>query len=162
MRTFQRIARLIRPAVAVPVMVVLALVGILVLALGCGGEDREPAATVSPTIRPRLRDVPVPAGFKFIANKSSDRMVDGLRFVEHMYGGDATVRSVSDWYRRGMPTLGWKLLEERFEKSRQRFFYEKGNENCYISVYDDWGTKIFIRIAPISARPAEPRPAPSP
>jgi len=161
MRTFQRISRLIRPAIGLPVLAALALVGLLVMALGCG-EKREVAATTAPAVNPRLRDVPVPAGFTFKAGQSSDRAVGGFRFVRHLYEGGATVRQVSEFYRRNMPPLGWRMLEENFVSGRRRLLYDKGNDTCHISVWDDWGTKVLIQVLPRGARRIRPAaPAPS-
>ena len=147
MRIFQRIARLIRPAIGLPVLAGLAILGVLVLALGCG-EKRETAATAAPSINPRLPDVPVPAGFKFKSDQSRDRTVGQFRFVEHHYEGNVSVRQVSDFYRRNMPVLGWTTLEENFVSGRQRLLFEKGNDTCHISVWDDWGTKVLIQVLP--------------
>jgi len=161
MRTFQRISRLIRPAIGLPVLAALALVGLMVMALGCG-EKREVAATTAPAVNPRLQDVPVPAGFKFKTDRSRDRAVGGFRFVEHFYEGNASVRQVSDFYRRHMPLLGWRMLEENFVSGRRRLLYDKGNDTCHISVWDDWGTKVLIQVLPRGARrtrPAAPTPS---
>ena len=84
MRTFQRIARLIRPAIGLPVLSALALIGLLVVVLGCG-QSREPAAASAPALAPRISDVPVPATFKFDVNESTDRQTGDLRFVQHLY-----------------------------------------------------------------------------
>lgn len=155
MRTFQRISRLIRPAIGLPVLAALAILGLMVMAMGCG-EKREVAATTAPAVNPRLRDVPVPAGFKFKTDQSSDRAVGGFRFVRHMYEGGATVRQVSDFYRRNMPLLGWRTLEESFVSGRRRLLFDKGNDTCHISVWDDWGTKVLIQVLPRSTRRARP------
>lgn len=154
MRTFQRVSRLIRPAVGLPVLSALAILGLLVMALGCG-ENRELAATSAPSVNPRLPDVPVPAGFKFKPDESNDRVADGFRFVLHYYEGDAPVRHVSDFYRRSMPVLGWKLVEEKFVNGRQRFMFTKGNDACHISIRDDWGTKVMINVLPTGGRATE-------
>jgi len=158
MRTFQRISRLIRPAVALPVLAGLALAGLLVLALGCG-EERQPPASTASAMSPRLPDVPVPAGFKFKPDKSGDRISGGLRVVEHLYEGDEPLRRVSEFYRTMMPPIGWTQKEETLNAGRQRFQFEKGNEVCYVSVYDDWGTKVLIQVFPKGTRPFEPAPA---
>ena len=155
MRTFQRISRLIRPAIGLPVLAALAILGLLVMALGCG-QKREVAATTAPAVNPRLQDVPVPAGFKFKADRSSDRAVGGFRFVRHLFEGGAPVRQVSEFYRRTMPVLGWGMLEENFVSGRRRLLFEKGNDTCHISVWDDWGTKVLIQVLPRGARRTRP------
>jgi len=158
MRTFQRIARLIRPAIGLPVLSALAILGLMILALGCG-EKRETAATAAPSVNPRLPDVPVPAGFTFRADDSNARIVGQFRFVRHVYEGGTNVRQVADFYRRSMPTLGWKMVEENLVSGRQRLLFEKENDTCHISVWDDWGTKLMIHVLPRGSR--APATAPS-
>jgi len=154
MRTFQRIARLIRPAIGLPVLSALALIGLLVVVLGCG-QSREPAAASAPALAPRISDVPVPATFKFDVNESMDRQTGDLRFVRHLYRGMAPMRQVAEFYRREMAGAGWKKVEESFSRGRRRFQFEKADEACYISVWDDWGTKLLIQVFPKGGRPPE-------
>jgi len=167
MRTFQRIARLIRPAIGLPVLAGLALVGLMVLALGCN-EERGRAATAAPAVNPRLKDVPIPADFKFDTDRSKERMARGFRFVEHHYKGDATVRQVAEFYRDIMPRVGWTKVEENLVSGRQRLLFEKGNDSCHISIRDDWGTRLMIQVMPSGGRPSanpaalSPDPMPNP
>jgi len=160
MRTFQRIARLIRPAVGLPILAGLAIVGLMVVTLGCN-EDRGRAATAAPAVNPRLPDVPVPAGFSFDAGRSKERRARGFRFVEHHYKGDATVRQVADFYRDTMPRAGWNMVEENFVSGRQRMLFAKGHDNCHLSIWEDWGTRLLIQVMPSGGRPAADPAAPS-
>lgn len=160
MRTFQRISRLIRPAIGFPLLAALALAGMLVLALGCG-QDREPTASTASSGMPRLADVPVPADFKFKADRSGEKIRGGFRVVEHLYEGGEPVRRVAEFYRQMMPPLGWVLKEQTFNAGTQRFAFEKGNDNCFVSIYDDWGTKLLIQVYPKGAR-ALPEPPATP
>jgi hypothetical protein len=158
MRTYQRISRHIRPAIALPVLAVLALGGFLLLGLGCNENTRNDQAMAAPAINPRLPDVPVPFGLKFDTDRSSDRMVNGVRQAEHLYTGDASMRLVAEFYRHQMPAFGWTQREENLSGGRQRFTFEKGNENCYISIWDDWGTKLLIKVMAKGAKASEPAP----
>ena len=150
MRTFQRVSRLLRPAIGLPVLAGLALLGLLVMSLGCNGNGRggEP-------IPPKFTDIPIPAGFELVSGKSTDTQTGPHRRISHMYKGDAKVPLVSEYYRRHMPELGWTLVRENYVSGRQRFMFNKGNETCHIIVYDDWGTKIQIEVWPATGTPAE-------
>ncbi len=160
MRTFQRIARLIGPAVGLPLLAGLGLAGLVLMALGCGEEAARPAAA-APAVNPRLPDVPVPAGFKFQADQSTERRVRGFRFVRHYYKGKASVREVTQFYRDIMPRAGWRSVEESLVSGRRRLLFEKGNETCHISIWDDWGTRLLIQVLPSGGRPsANPAGAP--
>jgi len=153
MRTFQRIARLIRPSIGLPLLAGFALLGLVLLSLGCNEEGGR-AATAAPAVNPRLPDVPVPAGFVFKANESQERQARGFRFVRHSYKGDATVRQVTDFYREYMPRMGWRLLEESLVRGRQRLMFEKGSDTCHVSIWDDWGTHVLIQVMPSGGRPS--------
>jgi len=156
MRTFQRVSRFIRPAVVMPVLVALALGGFLALVLGCDGQSgREPPAMTAPAINPRLPDVPVPFGFKFNTARSFDRAKGESRTAEHLYEGDAPLRQVAEFYRHQMPTFGWTQKEENFSNGVQRFTFEKGGDICYVSIWDNWGTKVLIKVLPQAGKRIE-------
>jgi hypothetical protein len=156
MRTFQRVSRLIRPSIGLPVLAGLALVGLLVASLGCDGNGRGER-----TLPPKWSDIPIAPGFEIVPGKSNDTTAGGNRRVSHVYKGDAKVPVVSEYYRRHMPELGWTLVRESFVGGRQRFMFNKANESCHIIVYDDWGTKVQIEVWPFGARTAETHPAPA-
>ncbi len=155
MRTFQRIARWIRPAVGLPVLAALALTGLLVLSLGCEPEQRD-AAAAAPAVNPRLPDIPVPAGFEFQNGESSDSTINGSRQVLHCYKGSASVRQVAEFYRRSMASFGWTLSSEKFAGGVQRLRFEKDGETCHVSIWESWGTRIQIYVLPNGSRSLEP------
>ncbi len=153
MRTWQRIARLIRPAIGLPALAALALAGAVVLALGCNPEQQR-LDEAGPAAGSHVADVPVPAGFRFNAKESYDRSTGGFRLVSHLYEGGAKVRDVTEFYRRAMPAAGWETVQESFEYGKQRMVFRKGEETAYVSVWDDWGTKVLIQIFPTGRTPA--------
>lgn len=157
MRMFQWLPRWSPARRVVAALAGLALAG--VLAGGCGPE-KERAATTAPASEPRLSDVPVPAGFKFIADRSSDRLTEGFRIANHRYEGDAPLRQVAAFYKREMPRGGWQLVDESFGSGRQRYMFNKGAETCHISIWDDWGTKVYIQVLPKGGNPVEAPAAP--
>ncbi|MBM4019520.1 MAG: hypothetical protein FJ288_14580 [Planctomycetes bacterium] len=155
MQAFQRIARIIRPAIALPVLAALGLAGLMVLSLGCG-PNKDMAAATAPAINPRLPDVPVPFGFKFNTGDSYDRVSGEYRSVKHLYEGSAPLRQVTEFYRQQMPAFGWTLREENFGNGTQRFVFSKGADVCYVSIWDSWGMKVLIQVMPVGVRPTEP------
>jgi hypothetical protein len=156
MRTFQRVSRLIRPAVGLPVLAGLALVGLLVMALGCDGNGTRT------TLPPKFADIPIAPGFEIVPGKSTDTQIGPSRRISHVYKGDAKVPEVSEYYRRRMPDLGWTLVRESFVGGRQRFMFNKGNESCHVLIYDDWGTKVQVEVWPAGGKPVEPHGGPAP
>jgi hypothetical protein len=152
---------LIRPTIGLPVLMALALVAIFALAMGCGDNNRGPD-TLGGTVLTPVADVPVPAGFKFKMDQSSERKSGTFRFIRHMYEGSASVRETTEFYRTSMPRNGWLLVDETLQNGRQRLLFDKGNESCHISIYDDWGTKVLIQILPKGSRPTDTKPAATP
>jgi hypothetical protein len=159
MRTFQRVSRLVRPAIALPVLAGLALAGFLAMGLGCIGGSGRGEVMPSPVVNLRLTDVPVPAGFKFDAEKSFDRQVaGGARSAEHRYEGDTSTQMVSQFYRYNMPlaNFGWTQKEETLSNGVRRFTFDRGTEVCYVSIWDNWGTKLLIQVMQKGAKAPEP------
>jgi hypothetical protein len=152
MRTFQRIGRWVRPWAVLPLLSALGLAGFVMLAHGCGPDNRMPEVSVNP----RLPDVPVPFGFKFEVDRSTDRVIGTARTAEHLYSGDTSVAQTTQFYRLHMSTYGWTLKDQSLSAGRQRFMYEKGPDTCYVSVWDDWGTKLLINVMQKGAGPVEP------
>jgi hypothetical protein len=132
---------------------------VFVVAMGCGG----PHTTPGPDPRWILQDIPAPAGFKYVVDQSNERkLADGRRVIRHMYEVKGGVQENADFYRNEMPHNGWVLAEETLQGGRQRFLFDKGNESCHISIYDDWGTKVLIQILPKGTRPTDVKPAVTP
>jgi hypothetical protein len=156
MRTFQRVSRLIRPAVGLPVLAGLALVGLLVMSLGCGINNHPT------TLPPKFADIPIAPGFEIVPGRSTDTQIGPSRRISHVYKGDAKVPEVSEYYRRRMPDQGWTLVRESFVGGRQRFMFNKGNESCHVLIYDDWGTKVQVEVWPAGGKPVEPHGGPAP
>lgn len=136
-----------------------ALVGLGLAAAGCDGLGRKskpPAAAPSVS---RIADVPVPQGFKFDVGQSNDRVTGSTRVVSHLYKGGIgapNVAETTDFYRQMMPGSGWQKMEESFNDKVRRFIFAKGNENCYVSIWDSWGTKVLVQVYPKGAKPPEP------
>jgi hypothetical protein len=154
MRTFQRVARHIRPVIALPLLAGLGLVGLLVLSQGCGPTKTFPMDTTF--VNPVLPDVPVPTGTKFNMNESYQRLTGGARDVRHYYEVDWPLRDVSAFYRKHMPEFGWAMKEDNLSNSRQRFMFSKGNDICYVSIWDSWGVKLLVQVIPTGVKSNEP------
>ena len=98
----------------------------------------------------------MPFGFHFDVNQSSRPRRRHDPAAEHLYSGDASLAQVAAFYRLHMGSYGWTLKEENLSGGRQRFTYEKGPDNCYISIWDDWGTKLLVKVMAKGTGPVEP------
>jgi hypothetical protein len=85
---------------------------------------------------------------RFDAKASSEQRAGGVRFVEHLYRGPVPVRQVEAFYRREMPLAGWRTRQETFSEGRRRLVFDKDNETCYVSIWDEWGTRLLVQVFP--------------
>ena len=133
------------------------------LAAGCewfGKRDDVPPPDTS-----RIADVPVPYKFKLDIKQSTDETAGNVRKVSHLYKGglgSLNVHETTDWYRQAMPTRGWQPVREGLQDATERLVYEKGDETCYVSIWDDWGTKVLIQILPKGTEPLPTTAGPQP
>jgi len=67
----------------------------------------------------------------------------------------APLRQVSEFYRHQMPVFGWTQKEENFSNGTQRFTFEKGGDTCYVSIWENWGTKVLIKVLPSAGKHVE-------
>jgi len=154
MRTFQRVARLIRPAIALPILAGLGLVGLLILSQGCGNPKTLPLNEVY--VNPSVPDLPIPTGTKFSTNGSYQYLTGGVRNVRHYYETEWSIREIAAFYRAHMPEYGWAMKEDNLSSGTQRFVFSKGGETCYVSIWDSWGVKLLLQVLPTGVRPSEP------
>jgi hypothetical protein len=144
-------------------LVPVAVAAVAALAAGCdwgNKRDDNPPPVVS-----RIADVPVPYGFKLDAKASSDEAAGAVRRVSHLYKGglgSLNLAETTDWYRQSMPAHGWQPAREEFKNATQRFVYDKGDETCYVSIWDDWGTKVLIQVFPKGSQPLPTTSGPKP
>ncbi len=153
--------------------VILALVGLLLLAQGCDrpwtfysddGQRLPPPSGVA--LKPQdgspVPDVPLPDGFVAISDKCRFAWVGGVRFVDHFYQGRARLDRIIDFYHEQLIRHGWdKLADDQNNGGTIVMQYYKGRENLELHVTrtDRVATirlLIQARGGPLGPRPIAP------
>jgi len=118
----------------------------------------EPKTDTSIPLEPngvlRFADIPVPSGFKLLAQDSYSFENAGLRVGMLRYQGRSSMEQVANFYKSAMATHNWGLLNS-IEYGQQMFNFERENESCIITLTPK-GSAILINISlgPISTKSA--------
>jgi hypothetical protein len=120
---------------------------------GGGGHDSGLPLIAAPN--PPIADVPVPAGFSLVKEKSTSKVTApaNLRIVDHLYSGNEDYLPVIRFYRDQLPPLGWQLVDQTQNGPETTLHFTKGNEDCRVTVSAPTLTlnaHIRIKIDPIA------------
>jgi hypothetical protein len=98
----------------------------------------------------RFDDVPVPSGFKLLANESFAFQNENIRVGLLKYTGRARPEYVVNFYREQMPMYNWNLLNI-IEYGRRVMNFEKENQTCIVTLEATvTRTNLTISVAPKS------------
>ncbi|MCM8778825.1 MAG: hypothetical protein NC898_01960 [Candidatus Omnitrophica bacterium] len=130
---------------------------LLILLMGCASFPIQKTAADKPLeSAPLLKfsDVPVPQGFKLMANESFIFQNENGRVGLLRYTGSPTADQAVNFYREQMPQYGWFLLNI-IEYGRRVLNFEKGEESCIITIEPaTTRTLISISLGPKSKSPS--------
>lgn len=78
------------------------------------GESLPPSAGAGLVAMPAaaIPDVPQPIGFVLVKSQSKASVANGMRSVNHVYQGRATMADAVTYYRNELNKAGWKLNSE--------------------------------------------------
>lgn len=127
-----------------------ALVVGLLLGSACGPQAGGPMRMMAKE-RPYYADVPVPMGFKFLAEASEDSMTGRRRlYARHVYEGRADLFSVLNFYKDRMPQYNWQMVNAVNVKGVHTLQFEKGQESCSMEIRNaksKWGgSKVRVQM----------------
>jgi len=118
--------------------------------VGCDGNQ---GAVLSPAAVMRVSDIPVPKGFSFVQKESWNTSTRSARRVKHLYQGRADAGLVAEFYRTHLPSYGWGVSDDTFDRGTYRFTCSKKGENCVVSIWKSvWHTKVMIQIFPLATK----------
>jgi hypothetical protein len=95
-----------------------------------------------------IPDVPKPVGFLFIESRSSSQSTPTQRRVTHVYEGLATRAQAADYYRKTLPTRGWKAVDDTMDQNISVLNFTKGNEGLQVRVSESGRfltVQVFLR-----------------
>jgi len=111
-------------------------------------EEGYAPTTLAVTAKLRFSDVPVPAGFKLIQNKSFVFQTEETRVALMKYSGRAKLQDLVDFYKEQMLLCNWELLNI-VEYGRSVLNFERSRQSCIITIESKGMKKIItISVAP--------------
>jgi len=143
---------------------------ILVGLAGCqqGRDTNRPSTGQAPPTaalqHPALENLPLPAGFELVRERSMARKAGRMRIGQCEFVGPATPDDVSRFYEKYMPTAKFTLKERGFNNGEYALRFESDDEVCNIRARPAKGkTVLVIDIGPLlkgggEARPPDYRP----
>ncbi len=101
-----------------------------------------------PAAKLRFSDVPAPAGFKLLQDKSFVFQTDNTRVALLKYSGRAKLQDLVDFYKEQMLLSNWDLLNV-VEYGKSVLNFERTGQSCIVSI-DSKGMRkvITISVAP--------------
>lgn len=136
-----------------------AILGTALLA-GCATtNDRTPAAVQNPM----LDDVPLPSGFHLVDDRSVGSTSGKVRIGKYEYAGGTDRSEVARFYKEIMPSAGWGLKNESFDRGTTELFFESSAESCVIKVKrESRKTLVVVDVRPLVRSGGEGRAARKP
>jgi hypothetical protein len=151
-----------------------ACAGLLILCglvVGCesllGGRVEAGAGpTISAVRHPILDDIPKPAGFTLVDDRSVATTSGRFRVAKVEFVGRTDRDDVNRFYKEYMPSAGFTLKRESFDRGEYEMHFQSGTEMCMIRVRPERsGTAIVLEVLPMpegsaerEAKPVTPRP----
>jgi len=93
----------------------------------------------------KFPDLPIPAGFKFLAKDSYSFENSGIRAGLLRYQGKATLDQVVNFYKEQMPMYNWTLLNIT-EYGDCIMNFEQEQESCIVSIMPK-GSSCIVSLA---------------
>lgn len=139
----------------------LALLGLIALA-GCASYQgsttvntgESPAA--SPGQHPMLEGVPIPMGFRMVAERSVARQTGRFRMAKCEFEGGTSPEQVTNFYQNYMPAAQFVLKTRNLEGGEYALRFESPSEECNIRVTRASGrTVLVVDLGPLPQGTAE-------
>lgn len=124
------------------------------------GNDTAASLRLAPSPVPFFSDIPMPAGFKQVHERSMDLVSGKIRLVRHVYTGRGGLVAVRDFYCEQMPLGRWREVNRQFEEGLFTLRFEKENEGCEVRFRAQSGftpqTEINVVVMPRNLTEAPP------
>ncbi len=112
--------------------------------------QRAERATASAVRDPVLQDIPKPAGFMLVDDRTFGVFSGQDRIARCVYSGTTDRTAVKRFYEEYMPSAGFELREWTVDQGRFDLRFESGAEVCNVLVYRGSGrnTTLVVQIKP--------------
>jgi hypothetical protein len=139
------------------------LAGALLVSPGCQQLTGSSGFSGTPTEHPipigRFHDLPVPANYRLVPDRTFIFENPSLKAGILTYKGNLSVTDTVNFFKEHMPANGWRLVSS-FEVKDVIMKYEKVGWTCDITVRPGFEREIVIKIGPTSAGPGPSIPRP--
>ncbi len=126
--------------------------------LGCAATPGRDTSRRSTLLEPqailKFLDVPIPAGFKALNEKSYSFETQGVRVGALKYQGKANPDQVVNFYKEQMSMYNWNLLNI-VEYGNRLLNFDRENETCIIDM-EVKGNNIILTIS-LGPKPLAPK-----
>jgi len=124
---------------------------------GCqsGGDATGSPAGASPPAsalqHPLLENIPLPAGFYLVPERSVARAAGSLRVAQCEFQGSLSPDAVARFYVEYMPAAKFTLRQRRFDNGEHSLRFESDAEECNVRTKPKGGkTVLVVDIGPLS------------
>lgn len=117
--------------------------------------------TASAMQHPMLENIPIPAGFKLVDERSFGRSCGQLRYANCEFRGDTDPATVNRFYEQHMPSAGFTLREKSFDFGEYVLRFDSSSERSMVRAKrDKLKTVLVIDISPTPKGTAQREPKP--
>lgn len=135
----------------------------LLVAAGCQQLTGSSGFSGSPMEQPipvgRFNDVPVPANYHLVPDRTFIFENPSLKAGILTYKGNLSVTDTANFFKEHMPANGWRLVSS-FEVKDVIMKFEKVGWTCDVTVRPGFEREIVIKIGPTSEGPGPSIPPP--
>ncbi|MCH8808168.1 MAG: hypothetical protein IH986_19060 [Planctomycetes bacterium] len=115
-----------------------------------GNGEAAAGPAVSAVRHPILEDIPKPAGFSLVDDHSVARSSGKFRVAKVEFVGSTARDAVYQFYKEYMPSAGFELTQQRFDRGEHEMRFQSSSEECTIRIRKErFGTTIVVDIGPL-------------
>ncbi|MCK4342272.1 MAG: hypothetical protein KAY37_11180 [Phycisphaerae bacterium] len=126
---------------------------------GFGGSESTPPGQgppPSPRQHRMLKNIPIPAGFQMVRDRSNAWASGQIRWANYAFEGNASPEQIADFYTNHMPSAKFILKKESLESGEHHLSFESDTEDCNIRIRrGKLKTTLIINLGPLPKGSAE-------
>lgn len=134
--------------------VVLAASGVALLTACESQVERPRAAAVQ---HPMIEGVPLPSGFRLRDERSVGSSSGPVRVFQYEFLGELDRVRAGQFFKEYMPTGGWALRQESFDRGVHDLVFESDTEQCLIRLRPEGRKKLAIVVNVKPGRDGRPQ-----
>jgi len=114
-----------------------------------GGSSGRTELAGSAVEHPGLENIPIPAGFQLVDDRSFSSQSGQLRHANYEFRGDTPPARVSRFYEEYMPSAGFTLRQKRFDRGEYVLDFDSSSECSTVRIKrDKFRTVLTVNVSP--------------